>query len=118
MMKKLTAKLKPKFMLTYICGKCYFDFANTDIAPPVCFYCGATSGHMVTKKEKISLKVIVARMKRVADRLEENLQNARQIVLPPEFTDEANEKDLARASVIARHLKKSISSKLLRTKKS
>lgn len=104
-------------MITYICGKCYFDFANTDIANPVCFYCGATSGHMVTKKEKISLKVIVARLKRVADRLEDNLQNARQAALSSEPIDQARDQDLVRASEIAHHIKKSISSKLSRTKK-
>lgn len=67
---------KPKFIVTYLCNKCGFDFAITEKDKPKCFYCDSTSKHTEISRRELSLESIVERLKLVNDRLEKNLKEA------------------------------------------
>jgi DNA-directed RNA polymerase subunit RPC12/RpoP len=78
---------KPKFMITYFCNNCGFDFAMSELDKPKCFYCGGICDHKIIKKEKITKKVIFNRLKLVNERMMENLRKAYD-VRPEELNDE------------------------------
>jgi DNA-directed RNA polymerase subunit RPC12/RpoP len=101
-MKKIKRKL-PKYLLTYLCKKCGMDFALSELHKPACFYCGSKQGHELVKKQKLTPKVLADRMKRVADRLVENLKKAYDVK-----PADADEDQLLEALVKADKLRKGV----------
>lgn len=79
---------KPQFMLTYLCLNCNFDFAISDTDKPRCFYCDAKDGFKLLSREKITPEVIAARLKKVSDRLMDNLKSAYEAGKDDEDFDE------------------------------
>lgn len=76
-MKKV--KQKPKYMISYLCHKCGFDFAVTELDKSKCFYCENEKDWEIIKKQKLSIKVIADRMELVNNRLIDNLKGAYQV---------------------------------------
>ena len=68
--------VKPKFIITYFCQKCGFDFAITELDKPKCFYCDSYKNWKIVKKQKFSLKNLAGRMKLVNERLKSSLKGA------------------------------------------
>ena len=66
-------------MITYLCNKCGFDFAITELHKPKCFYCGSSKDWKIVKKQKINMKVMAERMKLVNDRLMSSLKGAYEV---------------------------------------
>lgn len=64
-------------MITYLCPQCGMDFAITELQKPKCFYCQVLNiEFIVTKKQKLTPKVMADRLKLVNGRMMENLQKA------------------------------------------
>ena len=69
----------PKFLITYLCRGCGWDFALSEHSAPRCTRCRATEDFTEVSREKLTLDVMEARMQRVADRLLQNLAKAYEI---------------------------------------
>lgn len=68
----------PEFMVTYLCLKCNIDSARTELDPPECFSCGNMDAALmqILEKKKITPEVMAERLKKVTDRMMENLKAA------------------------------------------
>ena len=68
----------PEYMVTYLCLKCNIDSARTEIDPPECFGCGnmEIETMQILEKKKITAEVMAERLKKVTDRMMENLKGA------------------------------------------
>lgn len=67
-------------MITYLCPQCGLDSAMTELEQPHCFYCEASNmKFIVIKKQKLTPKVMAARLKLCTDRMMENLQKAYEV---------------------------------------
>ena len=69
----------PKFLVTYLCRACGWDFAVSEFSTPRCTRCRATENLTEMSREALTLDVMEARMQRVADRLLQNLAKAYEI---------------------------------------
>jgi len=67
---------KPKYIITYQCLNCGFDFALTEKEKPKCFYCESTENYIVIKKEKFTPQAVANRLKISTDRMMESLKGA------------------------------------------
>ena len=65
-------KPRPRFLLTYLCNTCGFDYTRFEGDLPECFYCESTDNFTIIRKEKITGKT----MKIATERLVENLEKA------------------------------------------
>ena len=90
-------------MITYLCGKCGMDFAVSDAMVPKCFYCGAKTGYRLIKKQKITPQVIAERLKRVTDRMMENLRKAYG-VRPADFDEDKLLAAMAKADKLRKNV--------------
>ena len=105
--KKHSSKdLKPKFMITYLCRKCGFDFAITELDKPKCFYCESSKDWEIVKKQKLTPEVMSERLKLVADRMMENLKKAHSA--GKETNEEFDETELLKVMAKASKLRKNI----------
>lgn len=77
----------PKYMLTYLCNKCGFDFAITEEDQPKCFYCDSSNDYVLIEKKRLTPQVIAERLAKVNKRMEENLKQAWEITQEEDFKD-------------------------------
>lgn len=104
-------------MITYLCPQCGMDFAITELQRPKCFYCQAVNMEfIVTKKQKLTPKVMADRLKLVNDRMMENLQKAYKV--GKESGEDFNEGELIDIMAKAKKLHEGISNLKIKNKKS
>ena len=77
-MEERYAGKSPEYMVTYLCLKCNIDSARTELDPPECFSCGNMDAEtmQILEKKKITAEVMAERLKKVTDRMMENLKGA------------------------------------------
>ena len=96
-------KGKPKFIITYQCQSCGFDFAMSELDKPKCFYCEETKNYTIIKKQELTPEVMAKRMKLVSDRLMENLKGAYDTK-----PDDVDEEELLQALAKAKKFREKI----------
>lgn len=103
-------------MITYLCPQCGMDFAITELQKPKCFCCQAVNMEfIVTKKQKLTPKVMINRLKFVNDRMMENLHKA--YMTAKESGEDCNEGELIDIMAKAKKLHDGIDSLETKNKK-
>lgn len=69
-------KSQPRYLIIYVCQSCGQDCGYTEREKPKCRFCGKTTGLSVVSKQRITRKVMMARLKEVTDRMMSNLTSA------------------------------------------
>lgn len=100
-------KPTPKFLVTYLCRVCGWDFAASELTTPRCTRCRAEENFTEVSREELTLDVMEARMQRVADRLLQNLAKAYEI-REGNWPDDKDEELILEALAKAQDLKEGI----------
>ena len=84
------------------------DFARTELEKPRCFYCDINQGFEIIKKQELSPKVMVARLKLSTDRVVDNLKKA--YFVGKQEDDKFNEEKLIKILAKANKLRHKVQS--------
>lgn len=98
MPKKKSSPKLPKYIITYLCNKCGYDFALTERDKPKCFYCDTVGDCKIIKKQKLTSKAIADRLKLCTDRMMESLKGAYKARPKDDKTEEELLEAMARAN--------------------
>ena len=69
-------KSSPQELITYLCTRCTWDFARTELDKPKCTLCGKNDKLQEIKREPVTPQALEAAMMRSMDRLMTGLQGA------------------------------------------
>lgn len=76
MPKKKSSPKSTRYLIIYKCHSCGQDCGYTETEKPKCRLCGNTKGLTVLSKQRLTRKVMMARLKEITDRIMSNLISA------------------------------------------